>query len=282
MILLRTARIDSQVLSFGDELRSASGLNLALVVDERFQTADQCRFPKISLNPISLASLKLHLPADVGWRCGDYGFYLAASRYSDINQFWMFEFDVRIRGDARDFFQMCAAHSDVDLLAPKLKRAEKTWWWWSYIVSADAAPFSCFFPVIRLSRRAIDLLYAKRKAHSRKLNRVALWPNDEGFVATTIANSQFTWADLNDLGEELYRDATFSHDIPEEDYVPCDGPPQLIHPIRSGPRGPLRSASAGSLQHWPEDRLDRYRQKEALGFLIRRAIARRVNRLSNW
>ena len=68
--------------------------------------------------------------------------------------------------------------------------------------------------------------------HGKKLNRLALWPNDESLVATTVINSGLLAADFNALGAELYDLETFSIFGDPVAFVSGSGTPRLIHPVR--------------------------------------------------
>lgn len=273
MILLRTTQLGPETLAFGDALRAASGQPLAVLVDERTGSVGDCRFPKLSLNKKTYGGLGLHLPGDVGWRCGDYGFYLARRHYPQVEHFWMIEDDVRITGDTRLFFERFAARPEFDLLAARLRPAGLDWWWWAHLASSDAKPYRCFFPVVRLSGRAIDTLYAKRRRHSRLPSRIALWPNDEAFVATTIARSRLNAADLNALGRVFYDEETFSYEnVLNGDNLPPSGPaPRLLHPVLFGDRYGMKI-----------ERRAREATRTPMHFRIRRAAVRRVNTLLGW
>ena len=272
MILLRTTEVTPPVLDLADRLGAASGLPVSMLVDERHGSVGPSRHPKLVLDADSYASLGLHLPTDVGWRCGDYGFYLARRVHPEVERFWMIEFDVRLTGDAALFFDAAAKRSDLDLLAGRLQPADRNWWWFAHLASADARPWRCFFPVIRLSARAIDQLYAKRRDHSRTLSRIALWPNDEAFVATTVVHEGLRRDDLNDLGP-FYDDETFSYEnlLRDEGADTGTGPPRLLHPVLDGERYTRKYA-----------RMQAAYRLDPLPFRVRRALVRRVNGFCAW
>ncbi len=69
---------------------------------------------------------------------------------------------------------------------------------------------SCLFAILRVSSTAIDRLLTDRRELSRKRSRRKQWPNDESFVATTLAKSGFVVRDLNSFGQTLYSEETMS------------------------------------------------------------------------
>jgi hypothetical protein len=275
MILVRTTpEALASASSLGDRLAAASGLAVAMLIDERRAPAGECRHAKIGLTRAGYADLGLHMPPDVGWRCGDYGLYAARHRYPQIEHFWLFEDDVRVTGDAERLFRISADLPELDLMVARLAPARADWWWWPHLSSSDAPPWRCFFPVMRISARALDTLHAIRRKHSGQLSRKALWPNDEAFVATTVVHQGFARADLNDVCPALYDDATFSYDNllrADVDDRGTDGPPRLLHPVLGG-EAYARKAGRKAASHRPP----------SLAYLARRTIARRVNSLRRW
>ena len=269
IILLRTRWVDQNTTEFAQELAEASGHEVALVVDERLAEQPSSTFTKISLNHESYESLGLYIPADVAWKCGDYGLYLARRRFPDAERFWMFEDDVRISGSAQRFFSELT-EPDHDLLVGWLEKAEPPWYWVSYAAARDAKPFACRFPVVRLSARTLDLLYRKRLAHSRRLNRRRLWPNDETFVATTVMNSDLTAADFNDLGTPYYDRSTFNVTGLFTGPVGSSGPPRLLHPVLRRDRPIAEAANP------------RYQVRDPFSMRAERAAIRRMNKWLAW
>lgn len=274
MILLRTTEISRVIVEFSNALAAASDLPIVLFVDERNGPVDAGGRPKLGFDRRTYADMGLYVSPDVGWRCGDYGFYIARRSFPDAEHLWMIDYDVRLTGDARRFFEVIGSRGDLDFVAPKLQPADDGWWWSKYLVSSDARPWRCFFPVIRLSAHAVEALYEKRRAHSRQLSRVAMWPNDEGFVATTLVNTGLTRADLNDFGHRFYDDATFSYkNVIDGDNVDCHtGSPELLHPVLTGEAYAKKVARMTLPRHYPDLPL----------LSVRQALAPRINRQRAW
>jgi len=237
VILLRTREVDDRLRVFTDELARLSGLPIVYLVDERAGPVDTGDRAKISLTRERCAALGLYCPTDFAWRCGDYGFYLARHVYPDVEHFWMIENDVRIVGDDRDTFFCKFAGDPAALIAGYVGEPEADWPWRRTVVSRDAVPQKCFFPVVRLSAGAIDLLLAKRQRHSRIWARRTLWPNDEAFVATTLSAAGAVMRDLNDREPRVYRPDTFSFAPPWDGSLPLEaekGGATLFHPVLFG------------------------------------------------
>lgn len=237
MILLRTMSFSAQTAAFARRLAAESGQKICFVIDERKGAVDTAEFDKISLTRQACRRLGLYCPLDFGWRCGDYGFYLARQRYADEKSFWLIEYDVRLVGpDTGDFFRNFEGADDVDLIAGHFRVAER-WWYWTHTMAARGeSVWRCLFPVVRLSSKAIDFLHAQRKAFARKPLRLANWPNDESFVATMLSRAGAHCADLNDFGRVLYDDTTYTFHKPFDGEQVDDTamPLRVYHPILFG------------------------------------------------
>ena len=272
MILLRTMRLDTDSIDLAGTVNRASGLPVTMLADERKGPAGECAFPKIGMDMAAYRSLELYLPPDVGWLCGDYGLYLARRRFPGISHFWMIENDVRIEGDAPSFFAACGMRPEIDLLVARYRPSEPDWWWNATLAARDITPYRCFFPVVRMSAQAIDLLYAKRRRQSGIYSRRMAWPNDEGFVATTIAQSTLRAVDLNDVVTDCYDDETYTfEELIDGTALPETDGPKLFHPVLSGEYLVAK-----------QQRLQRGWERSSLAERARRKAGRVLNSRLSW
>jgi hypothetical protein len=210
MILLRATRASPRLLAFAEMLREASGYQVALVLDARF--AGQAEgFDTLLIDRAQLRSMGFYCPNNFAWRCGDYGFYLAADRFPDIAHFWMIEHDVRFTADGLDAFFKEAEGNSADFLAAHLRAAEPDWFWSDFASGRGVQPMRCLFPVSRLSRPAIEVLRERRITQGRSRLRQWLWPNDEVFVATTLKTAGLDCRDLNDGPVPVYDAESFGY-----------------------------------------------------------------------
>lgn len=246
-LLIRARNAKPATLHLAATMERLSGCEAVLVLDERAGEQPCEGFPKIGLNEPSVTGLGLYCPPDFAWRCGDYGLYQAANRFPDAPWFWLIEDDVRLLGaEPAEFFRFFADLTEVDFLAGGFRGAEPDWYWRVNCGGRDVRPFRCFFPVTRYSQRAMRLLLETRRSQSRSLLRRRLWPNDEGFVATTMANSALRCADINGFGRTFYQDETFAYRDAEaailDDLKQGElGDARLVHPVR--PESELRARS---------------------------------------
>ena len=234
-VLVRTTRPDAAARGFARRLSSLSGLPVVLVVDGN-QVAEDCdEFPLIRLTERACGALGLYCPEDFAWRCGDYGYYLARDLFPATQHFWMVETDVHFGEDARRLFAFFDSQPHVDFLCAELQPADRNWFWVQSAAARDVQPFSCLFPVTRLSARAIDATLRQRRLHSRSPLRRQLWPNDEALVATTLANNGFECRDLNDFGIRFYSPGTFSYwHVLDGERLPDPQGVCMMHPVLYG------------------------------------------------
>lgn len=235
MLLIRTTELSPELASLAQTLSVASGLPVAYLIDERRGVVASTA-AKVSITEDKIAQLGLHAPADVGWSCGDYGLYIAQAEHPDAPFFWLIEHDVRISGDVAGFFTTMAARTE-DVLTSRLQPADRYWWWIKTAQARDADPFRCFFPMGRFSAAALRLMLVTRQHQSRQTWRRQLWPNDEAFVATTIANSRLSAGDFNATLDQYYDEDSWTYDkVFRTIDVPASGlhaAPKLYHPVLS-------------------------------------------------
>jgi hypothetical protein len=275
MILFRTRDLGPVNRRFAEDLASCCEDRFACVVDERFGPVDTEPWPKVSLNIPACERLGLYSPDDVGWRCGDYGFYLARAQFADEPFFWMIEHDVRFSGGgAAAFFSKFRGETSADLLVADLRPADHTYYWEFMVAARDLRVYRCIFPLVRLSAGAIDYLLQKRATLSQRRRRLLDWPNDESFVATLLKNNPaMVCRDLNDFGARLYDEDTLSF------WKPIDGDAlrmrdeslTVYHPVLYGDDYRAKVERVRAPQ--PERRLTRR---------IRRRLIREVNKLTRW
>jgi len=282
MILLRAQTVDDELRALAGQLTAISGLPIAMILDERNATIDAGTFAKVSLTREACEGLGLYCPGDFAWRCGDYGVYLARTRYPDVSYFWLFESDVRVAGtDPEGLFRKYSADTS-DLIASHLAPPPDPWHWRPMTASRDAAIMTCFFPVARFSAKAIDILLAKRRVHSRIATRRRLWPNDEAFVATTLTHAGLKFRDLNEGDPKIYSEAEFSFDSLRDGSLPLTSaqPVALFHPVLCG------EALALKQQRLATRRKQRGPIEQAIFRINRKigvnAMARWINRLRKW
>lgn len=237
-IIVRATRWSEPLAHFIAELRAASGLPVFPALDSRY-LAEGEETGAIRVDRDLLCQMGLYCPGNFAWRCGDYVYYLARQQHPEYSHIWLIEHDVRFSPARIHAFFECFSGVDVDFLSALFNSADPKWYWYNFALARDAKPYSCFFPVTRLSGRAIDSLRAKRREHSRQWWRRILWPNDEIFVATTAHHAGLSIADINEYDDTLYDGEFFQYNksfsaADYEGFLMQSGGPAMFHPVLYG------------------------------------------------
>ena len=240
IVLVRTHFVDAEIRALAASLHRPGEYRVAIAIDESGGPVDTAPFDKVSLTRERFAAMGLLEDlGDIFWRAGDYAFYCALDQFRDAPRFWMIEYDTAInRADPLSFLREIDAASRHDLLAPHFREPEDWWHFAEPLRGVYPRVMRCFYPLVRLSARAIRALLAERQRASAIQRGVPAdqrmtWPNDEVFTATVLHDGGFACADFNDLGP-FYSQGTFWFEPLRH---PAHLPPDdglLYHPVRGG------------------------------------------------
>lgn len=240
-LLIRTHFVNEQLRAFADGLRAEGAFDVFVVADETHGELDFGDLPKISLRADTASVLALYDETqNLFWRCGDYGLYAARHLLPGYDGFWLIEPDARLKSERpSDLLARFPACAEVDFLAGRLKPADADWDWAQTMDAEEGPVWRCLFALVRLSARAIDVLLNERRRasllHRARRREPAAWPNDESFVASTLARRGLVCRDLNDFGQ-VYDEAGFSFWLPisERELVASGRDGWIYHPVLSG------------------------------------------------
>jgi hypothetical protein len=217
LIVVRTVRYGEQERRFVQKLKDRNEVLIVLAVDESRGTVEVEDHQKISLTRTSCESIGLYCPIDFTWRNGDYALYLARQQFPNFENYWMIEPDVEHSfANFVAFMSVFDSTPDVDLLSGYFEPAHREWHWRGSAKRVKGIAYRCFFPLLRMSARAIDVCRDRRKREKYSLRSRLYWPNDEAFVANTVLNSGLKAADFNDVGSDVYERDSFG-------YTPLNG-----------------------------------------------------------
>ncbi len=207
-VLVRTYYWDDELAARFQPLADSLGARFLVGADEKRGVVDVGGHAKVSLTPERVEAMGLVATGDYGWRCGDYVFYAARQDFPDFDYYWLLEDDVLVHfKDPARFFERMASRP-TDMLAPFMSPASHQWAWLKRMANFAEPVMSCAFPVVRLSGRAIDALYAKRQEFAKRFIAAgepgANWPNDESFTATMVAQQGFDYADLRKIRRDVF------------------------------------------------------------------------------
>jgi len=245
LLAVRTHRADAASLAMYDAFAQLPGVDVAFACDERNGEVAAGGRRKTGYDLARLERMGLFAHPKCGWRCGDYNYYMLREDFPDYDQYWLIEPDVAINTqDLAAFFAGFAAR-EADFLAPLFGPRDAKWGWTAHILPDYPRAYGCLFPVTRISARAIDYLYAARRAASaaRAANDDKRWPNDESFVASALMAGGMACADLNSADRVVATRASMRvgvlHDAAHIAALPPDG--VIYHPVRQA-AGLLRNA----------------------------------------
>jgi hypothetical protein len=172
---------------------------LVVVADQLHGAAPQAwpsHYDVVPLDDAVLESAGLRTDVvDAGWRCGDYAYHaLAAARRFD--HAWLVEPDVAFAGPGGAGLLAELDVADADLVAADIRPAPD--WLWAHQLTSRGVPdpWRCFFPLTRLSRRAIDAALALRIRIQWLDGGDYGHPNDESVVATAVMAGGLAGEDL--------------------------------------------------------------------------------------
>ena len=237
LIIVRTYKADEASLQTYDLYARIPGQAVIFCVDERAAQADMGGRHKVAFDNARLEQLGLYPHPNAGWLCGDYFYHVTRAAHPGYDFYWLVEPDVRINvPDPAHFFALFNA-KQADLLAPRLAFNDQTWPWTAIIAATGLPPWRCFYPITRLSGRAIDHVHAIRREQGGNpaIATEKAWPNDEAITASALQAAGFACADLDHgqgpchTGASLNGVALIDPDILAT--LPPDG--LIYHPVRS-------------------------------------------------
>ena len=176
--------------------------------------------------------------SEIMWYNGDYRFYYVRKFFPDYDFYWQFDYDIFCNGDSYQEFFSKYEKFEEDLLVCDLRpeQINGEWYWSSEIDWAyDGDFYASFFPICRLSSRAIDFLYKKRfergeqylkledKTHSMWIFCETFAPNElikNGFSAHSI-DEKYVSSEVWNIEFDLNENRLFEH--PDN---------QLYHPVK--------------------------------------------------
>lgn len=245
LILIRTHFFCEATERFYDFLKRTSGRDVAIVCDETNGVVDiGAGKVKISITADFMQKLGLHVPSRFGWLCGDYFLYAGSQLLSGYDRYWMIESDVRMNFEnASEFFDAFAEDAS-DLLAFHMYKSSGTWYWHSPMSYFTQDVYACLFPVVAISKKAVDFAFAERLKMSSNFDNIVpkdekrRWPNDESFLISTLMKNGFSTKSLNSPKRAFTNKDTFGVGLPKSDaQLHTQSPDGMIyHPVQAGER----------------------------------------------
>ena len=222
IIVFRTNKYYPQWQSILKDL--SKSFKVIIVCDESNGNVDYSDINKIPFSKIEVKKIGLKDFEGMQWRCGDYAIYLAHSSLTDYDNIWLIEPDVYFNKSSLSNLIKNTESIDDDLLVTYFSESESTWYWNKFACDLNVGkPYKCFFPLLRISKSAVEYLLEKR----RELESLA---NDESFVATVLANSKFSISEFRNVTSINYSMNTFSYKYPHLSSLIKNNKWDIYHP----------------------------------------------------
>lgn len=168
----------------------------------------------------------------MGWRCGDYCYYLAAKNL-EFEYLWMIEADVYFDYASIGDFFLPFADLEHDFIGHRVRQREPNWYWHASMSAlGHTAVYGSFFPLTRIHRSAIQFLWDARRRLTQEYestSAVELYPNDEAFTATTLINGAFSVTSLEDVHPDAFAFFQYADKYCMPDIISAAPSPKVIH-----------------------------------------------------
>jgi hypothetical protein len=245
LILVKTHLWDDSFLARAAKYSAVANADFCYLVDETTAAIDTAPYRKIPFCVSQFAEIGLATVDDIGrgvvWENGDYPLYLAYLRHPAYRYYWMIEYDVLINfDDYNEFFDRFAA-VDLDLIGA-LGRADQGYQWYAPAARMFAEVWGMFFPMMRLSNRALAYALCKRLIRSYEYRNAVpadrVWPHCEAWLASALCGQPgFVCVDINSLGTTYYQWLNEYGSRPHllEDLESRAADRRIYHPVLSGP-----------------------------------------------
>ena len=274
-VLIRAHTFSAQEALLAERLEAAFQSQVTFVTDDSTAPLSTDRFAKIGITRRRVRELigGRVLP-QWGWQFGDVFYYAAREAFPDASHFALIESDVLLSDAGARSLAALFLERNEDILAPRLRRTEDPPSFAKDLTALDRdAHVACFFPVTRVSVKALEHMQSLRR---RERQKPRLRINDEAILANVAFEEKVTSANLSDIAPDIFdpdlftleRTQLFEHLRDSHDGVAA------VHPVRTVAALLNRIEGFGSARNFRrryreaiEQAAPRHRQK------LRRALA---------
>jgi len=244
-VLVRAHFVSEKLVDLLRILKAGVGYDLRACADE---TQGPLNLPgevvlRISTEMCSDLGLLGSVPnSQLLWYFSDYAFYCAHHCIPDYDYYIMIDWDVEfVRGDAYALESLISClnlpeGSPYDLVGTHYGPQTPDWEWWGTCEGRFKDFYGVFFPLIVLSKRALQYLYDWRKYEAANPLESGNYVFGEAFVPSALmAAGGYRCADLNSLLPGSYDFSSFR--IPPPMLLgrlpPLSRGIELVHPVYS-------------------------------------------------
>lgn len=257
LIFLTTHIINKAVISEYKKLINTQGYDCVLAIDNSklelpyknrieqqtfFNQKVKCFFfdenihKELNLPNITFTNLNSKFE-DIMWYNGDFRYYFIKKYFPDYDFYWQIEYDIFCNGTSYQHFLDKYINYTEDFLCVNYRQLSKTgkWYWLrdiDWIYQNKSTVYGSFFPITRLSTKAIDFLYRKRLEHeviykNLKDKTNTRWLHCELFVPTELKYNNFSCANIIEPKIKFSPEIDINEDRIFE--IPDN---QLYHPVK--------------------------------------------------
>lgn len=212
-IAIRTHLINGKIAQLVEKLKHQfKPEDIFIVLDgTKSEHKKPSDFQVIEITSSTLKDLQLPEITSWGWRCGDYFLY-TISMSTNYDYYWLIEPDVGFHINGLSRLINDTRNDTSDFLAVGHGIRTEEWYWSRHL--RNKKKYGCLFPLTRTSKMAIKFLYESRVQLASELGSIneINWPNDEGFVSTSLEEKNYVCKDLQSVTTLDFKN--FSSSIP--------------------------------------------------------------------
>lgn len=246
-VLVRTHLTNDKLLDLLDVLAQSRRFDLFVSADETRTTIDCGGYAKLAHDTGSCAQFGLATNHDrILWLCGDYPLYFARSEIPDYDYYIMIEYDVDFVRKSPLFLEGLIGRLQppdrqaFDLVTASFNPANPDWGWYRSAQTSFPDVYETgIFAFVAISARAVDHLYATRRAEAEREPDGRDIIHCEAFCGSALAAAGYHCTDIGTLVEgaidpDMFHPPVF--DFPNSQYLldnyrPADPRVEMVHPV---------------------------------------------------
>ncbi len=225
VILCRCHFIDDEALGLYQAIKESCGLEYDVIflcdqTNSAIKMVQGCSYHTSDLKEVSKMGYRMWEGRGLHFHM-DYEVLHFYRAFPSYEYYWVLEYDVRFNGNWSDFFK-AFRENKADLLSTYVRRRrdDPHWIWWDThnLEVSDDRLMAIFCPVVRFSRKALEVLHEKHLA--------GLYGYCEVVVPTIISQAGLN---VMDISERFYDPlASFNYNG-----VICPQKGKLSHPVKT-------------------------------------------------
>lgn len=234
-VLIRAHRFTQQEALLAQRLEAAFKTSIIFVTDDTKEVVSTGRFAKIGIRKFRVRELigdPFH--SNWGWQFGDVFYYAAAQALPDATHFALIESDVFASTAGAERLAQVLTQTPEDIVVPRLSKLDDKVHGYAKDLEqlGRLNSVTCFFPISRVSVRALNLMQELRR---REREKGGLRINDEAIMASVAFEDDVSSRNLSDIAPDLFGHDAFTVDRTQlfEHLRDTHDALHLVHPVRN-------------------------------------------------